>query len=329
MVFFGVDEGNGSWEDLYALHTIDGSLAWKQRITDVSGIGGLLVSHDLIYIETGASTDSSDYLIQALNISDGSLRWSYRYRADFSDVSQGLNAVGNGKLYFTNSHTLYALNATTGLKLWQISIPSDQKFSGVILSGSTIYATSSSSCFNCEILPASSAVHAFNAKTGTSVWQSQRVAGYLTVPTAANGIVYAGSQDGNLYALHAANGIVLWRSFTGGELHVQPQVHDGLVFVGTAIFLSKDDPNSTPTHLLAYDAVNGHQSWSYTFPPNKYDGYAPIFVGNGQLFTISYDDDVDIHVIDILQSTTGKLIQQQSLTISGYSSSFLTMMLAQ
>jgi outer membrane protein assembly factor BamB len=318
MVFFGAVEGRGSWVDLYALHAADGSLAWKQRITDVSAIGGLLVARDLIYIETGASTDSSDYIIRAINVRDGSLRWSYRYQTDFSDSSQGLNDVGNGGLYVTTSHILYALNATTGTKLWQVNIPSDQKFSGVLLFDRTVYATSSSGCFNCEVQPDSSAVFAFNASTGKQVWQSQRVAGFLTYPIEANDIVYAGSQDGHLYALRAANGTVLWRSYAGGELHVKPQINDGLVFVGTAPFLGKDDPNTTSTHLFASDAIHGNQRWSYTFSPNKYDGYMPIFVGNGLLYTISDDNNFDIHFIDILQATTGKLVQQQSITISGY-----------
>ena len=317
-VFFGALEGSGSWADLYALHAADGSLAWKQRITDVSAIGGLLVSHGLIYIETGASIDLTDHIIRALNLSDGSLRWSYRYPTDFSDTSQGLNVSGNGDLYGTTSHSLFALNATTGTKLWQTSIQSEQKFSGVILSDHTIFATSSSGCFNCEVLPSSSAVYAFNASTGKQVWQSQRVAGFPTYPAEANGIVYAGSQDGHLYAFRATNSTMLWRSYTGGELHIQPQVNHGLVFVGTAPFLASDNPNTTSTHLFAYDAVNGRRQWSYTFPPNKYDGYMPIFVGNGLLYTISNDDNIDIHVIDLLQATTGKQVQQQSYNISGY-----------
>ena len=90
MVFFGALEGNSNWVDLYTLHAADGSLAWRQRVTDVSAIGGLLVSHGQIYSETGASTDSSNYIIRALNVRDGSLRWSYRYPTNFSDNSQDL-----------------------------------------------------------------------------------------------------------------------------------------------------------------------------------------------------------------------------------------------
>ena len=111
LVFFGTLEGSSSWVDLYALHAADGSLAWKQRVTDVSAIGGLLVLHDLIYIQTGASTDgSSDYIIRALNVRDGSLRWSYRYPTDFSNDSQGLSDVGNGMLYVTTHiHSLFSM----------------------------------------------------------------------------------------------------------------------------------------------------------------------------------------------------------------------------
>jgi len=324
MVFFGVNE-TGSWVDLYAVHADTGSLAWKVRVTDASGIGGLLVLHDLIYIETGASTNGSpDYIIRALNVRNGSLRWSYRYQADFTNDTQELREVGNGEVYITSSRTLYALNATTGKQLWSAIFYGDQNFSGVRLLDGVIYATSSAGCFNCEVQPASSAVYAFNATTGAQIWQSQRVAGYLTLPTEARGIVYAGSQDGYLYALRATNGTVLWRHYTGGELHVQPQVVDGLVCAGTAPFLGKDDPNTTSTHLFAYDAASGRQRWSYTFSPNQYYGYPPILAGNGLLYTTP-TGDLTAHLIDILQAATGKLVQQYRITISGY---FLSLTLA-
>jgi eukaryotic-like serine/threonine-protein kinase len=314
LVFFAAYEKTGSWVDLYALHADSGSLAWKARVTDVSQIVGLLVANGLIYTEIGASTDGSPVdIIRAFNVSDGSLRWTFRYQTDFRNGTEGLDDVGNGMVYLTTSQSLDALNAETGKQVWSASIVGDQSFSGVNFFDGEIYATSSSGCFNCEVQPNASIVYAFNATTGKLLWESDRVAGYLTYPAEAQGIVYAGSQDGHLYALRAKDGTQLWRDYTGGELHIQPQVIDGLVCVGTALFLdSTADPNTTPTHLFGFDAATGRQRWSYTFAPNEYDGYGSIVPGNNLLYISPTNS-----LIDTLQASDGKLVQSYNIAISG------------
>jgi outer membrane protein assembly factor BamB len=313
MVFFGVNE-TGSWMDLYAVHADTGSLAWKVRITDVSGIGGLLVLQDMIYIETGDAVHSSPpvNVISALSVRDGSVRWTYRYSPTLTDTGMGLSSVGEGAVYVTDSNSLFALNATTGKQLWQANPPREQGNVVASLLDRVLYATSSAGCFNCVIQPSSSLVYAFDPATGTQRWQSQLFDGFLTPPMEAHGIVYVGSQDSHLHALRASDGRQLWTSYAGGELHVTPQVSNGLVCVGTVPFLDKDAPNATATHLMAFDAPTGHQQWSYTFPPNQFDGYEPILSGNGMLYTTSWDKR-----IAIVQATTGKLLQQYSVLMSG------------
>jgi outer membrane protein assembly factor BamB len=314
MVYFSAYEKIGSWVDLYAVHADTGSLAWKVRVTDASGIGGLLVLHDLIYIETGDAVHSSPpvNIISALSVRDGSVRWTYRYPLTTTDTGMGLSSAGDGAVYVTGSNPLFALNATTGKQMWQANLPQDQGNAVSSLLDGVLYVTSSASCFNCEIQPSSSLVSAFDPATGTQLWQSQRLAGFLTPPLEARGIVYVGSQDGHLHALRASDGMQLWTSYAGGELHVTPQVINGLVCVGTAPFLGKDDPNTTATHIIAFDATSGHQQWSYTVPPTQSSGYEPILSGNGTLYTTSGDKR-----IDILQATTGKLLQQYSVLMSG------------
>jgi len=128
----------------------------------------------------------------------------------------------------------------------------------------------------------------------------------------SQGVVYVGSQDGHLHALRASDGKQLWTSAAGGELHATPQVANGLVIVSTAPFLGSDDPNTTPTHVLAFDATSGQQRWSYTFPPNQADGYQPLLAGNGSVYTVSGDMR-----IDVLQAATGKLLQQYGVLLTG------------
>jgi hypothetical protein len=50
----------------------------------------------------------------------------------------------------------------------------------------------------------------------------------------ANGVVYVGSNDGNVYALNARTGTLLWSYTTGWDvLDSSPVVANGVVYVGS------------------------------------------------------------------------------------------------
>jgi outer membrane protein assembly factor BamB len=52
-------------------------------------------------------------------------------------------------------------------------------------------------------------------------------------PAVANGVVYIGSADHNLYALNASTGAKLWSYTTGSEVYSSPVVVNGMVYVGS------------------------------------------------------------------------------------------------
>jgi PGF-CTERM protein len=52
-------------------------------------------------------------------------------------------------------------------------------------------------------------------------------------PAVANGVVYVGSDDNNLYALNATTGAKLWSYTTGGYVDSSPAVVKGVVYVGS------------------------------------------------------------------------------------------------
>jgi outer membrane protein assembly factor BamB len=49
----------------------------------------------------------------------------------------------------------------------------------------------------------------------------------------ANGVVYVGSFDGNVYALNASTGAELWSFPTGSYVTSSPAVANGVVYVGS------------------------------------------------------------------------------------------------
>ena len=72
-------------------------------------------------------------------------------------------------------------------------------------------------------------------------------------PAVANGVVYVGSDDGNVYALNAATGARLWSYTTGAYVESSPAVANGVVYVGS------DDGN-----VYALNAATGAKLWSYS-----------------------------------------------------------------
>jgi outer membrane protein assembly factor BamB len=70
-----------------------------------------------------------------------------------------------------------------------------------------------------------------DASTGTKLW-SFATGGCANSPAVANGVVYVGSCDGNVYALDASTGVRLWSFMTGGGTY-SPIVADGMVFVSS------------------------------------------------------------------------------------------------
>ena len=76
----------------------------------------------------------------------------------------------------------------------------------------------------------------------------------------ANGVLYAGSDDGKLYAYNAQSGALLWSAFTESAITGSPAVVNGMVYAG-----------SNDGNLYAY-AINGGNNAVYknkkTQPPS-------------------------------------------------------------
>jgi outer membrane protein assembly factor BamB len=75
---------------------------------------------------------------------------------------------------------------------------------------------------------------------------------YLSGPAVAGARVFAGSGNGEVLAVDAAAGRVVWRFATGGRVRSSPTVADGVVYVG-----------SFDGHLYALDAESGALRWKF------------------------------------------------------------------
>ncbi len=96
----------------------------------------------------------------------------------------------------------------------------------------------------------------------------------MSSPAIANGVVYVGSGNGNIYALNALTGEYLWNYLTGGDVESSPAVADGVVYVG-----------SNDGNIYALDATTGVLIWSYATGSSAFSSPAvaggAVFVGGG------------------------------------------------
>jgi outer membrane protein assembly factor BamB len=175
-------------------------------------------------------------------------------------------AVVNGVVYLgSDDGNVYALNASTGAKLW--SYTTGAVGSSPAVANGVVYVSSGGG------------VYALNASTGAKLWSYTTVGGTASSPAVANGVVYVGSNDNNVYALDAATGAKLWSFQTGGLIsYSSPAVANGAVYVGSSDY-----------NVYALNASTGALIWKYA---TEYFVDSSPAVANGVVYIGSEDKNV-------------------------------------
>ena len=112
-------------------------------------------------------------------------------------ISNGVVYVGSGYNVFnyeTGVGYVYALDASTGTKIWNYTVNGCVDSSPAVVDG-VVYVGSWDTY-----------VYALNATTGSYMWRSGLGGRVSSSPAVANGVVYIGSFDRNVYALDAKVG---------------------------------------------------------------------------------------------------------------------------
>jgi outer membrane protein assembly factor BamB len=136
-------------------------------------------------------------------------------------------------------------------------------------------------------------LYAFDARSGAPLWHAATGAAIQSSPAVANGLVYIGSMDGRLYAFNAETGAPRWSTITGAGIEGSPTAADGLVFVG-------NDNGS----LFALNAKTGVVRWTkslYTHGP-----ISTPAVGHGVVYFA-----IGGGLLDAYDVNTGALLWEQ------------------
>ena len=174
-----------------------------------------IVSGDLVYV------GSSDHNFYALDLATGNIKWKFKTDSRIP----GSAAVSNGFVFFESyDSNFYCLDATTGTLKWKFKTEGERRFAAKHLHGAEPAAETMPDPFDF----------------------------FLSSPVVANGLVYFGSGDTNIYALDASTGTLKWKFKTGDVVHASPALANGTLFVG-----------SWDSYFYALDAATGKEKWRF------------------------------------------------------------------
>jgi len=155
-----------------------------------------------------------DGTITALDVRSKQVRWQYKTDGR---VRSAVTVARDAVLAASDDGFVYALELSSGVLLWGVDV-----------------ARTAAS----RVLPATGPPYEYD---------------YLqSSPVYADGMVFVGSPDGQLYAIDAEVGEVRWRFRTAGKVRSTPVVHDGTVYFG-----------SWDGHVYAVDTTSGKAKWHY------------------------------------------------------------------
>jgi outer membrane protein assembly factor BamB len=168
-------------------------------------------------------------------------------------------------LYFGGDDgNVYAVDAESGRQIWKRTTGGPAPCTPAVVDG-VVYIGSYDGKF-----------YALDAKTGQLKWKfrtegerrfeaknlhgmlpkTQTIADpydiYLSSPVVAQGAVYFGSGDGNVYAVDIVTGEQRWKFKTGDVVHSSPAFADGVLFFG-----------SWDSYFYAVDAATGKEKWRF------------------------------------------------------------------
>ena len=221
----------------------------------------------------------------ALDLDDGHIRWSKRLQdydvwtvpcivsglgtcpspkgPDYDlggsgpNILPGLGLVGFGQ----KSGVYWALNLDNGDVRWRTQVGPGGNTGGIqwgtATDGWRIYvAITNGNQMPYTLVPGGQQItwgawSALNAFTGKPIWQTaDPTVGAIDMGSVsvANGVMYAGSQSGSMYALDAATGRILWSFASGGTVLDGPSIVDGTVYWGSGY----NNPGTPNNKLYAF-----------------------------------------------------------------------------
>ena len=264
----------------YCFDAETGAILWEYNPGSHLGywVSGSAAAYDLVY------ELNKDGNLYALDVNTGNLVWKYEGPGNL--FWPGWPVVADGKVYATTGQRVsydpytfeysesefVCLDAFTGDLIWEMDIETHSPRDSIAVAYGNLYiipgyiqemtmnryetlnevwAIGSDSWSMWRNEPDNSGSGQAGPSELNLRWSFKTGAGVGSTPVIAEGRVYSGSQDKNIYCLDARDGELLWSYATGARLKSSVAVADGKVYVGP------DDG-----HVYCLDAKTGILIWS-------------------------------------------------------------------
>ena len=187
---------------------------WKFH-TPGQVISSPAVVGDTVYV------GSTDHNLYAVDRETGTLQWKFETGSRVTSSP----AVAAGVVFFESYDGIfYAVESTIGKLKWKFQTGGERRYTGKHLHGTQPADESMPDPFDF----------------------------YLSSAVVADGSIYFGSGDGNVYTLDERSGQRKWEFQTGEVVHASPALADGALFVG-----------SWDSYFYALDARTGQEKWRF------------------------------------------------------------------
>jgi len=285
-----------------------------RRLTVGASLLGAVVALVAAYLLLGPSGSDTPTL---RSLGEGDETWSVRTDGPILSTP----AVSGGSvLVGSDDQSIYAFRAATGQEQWRVSTGGPVRSSPAVAGGTVfigsfdgnVYAIgadggerwSTPTGFEVFSSPAVSAdtvvigaegVLALDAGSGAEQWRFDTGGPVNSSPAISDGVAYAGSHDGFLYALDLETGGEIWRLKVSKPVNSSPTVSNGVVYVGGGRGLSAvaaesgerlwtldvaDGINSSPAVAAGAVYVGARDSYIYGLDAETGDELWRVAVGD-------------------------------------------------
>ncbi|HEY0756250.1 MAG TPA: PQQ-binding-like beta-propeller repeat protein [Ktedonobacteraceae bacterium] len=285
----------------------------------------LLGAHGIVYASGCSKVNESNCFVIALNATTGHQLWSYNTISEVIWITLQDNVVFGAQF-----EQYLALNARTGARLWQKTLPLSHFGLAPIITGNPVVSQNVLYLVACAngvmVVEADCYLYAINISNGIEKWSIEMQKNVTFTPVVTNNRVYVGTAENQLLALDTT-GRSVWTlnlntplamnrpssaetdffAMSGGDSLLMKPL---LVANGSLYIQTMANQHPTPTHLLAVDTTNHSTYWSRQLDVSYNIVPAPqtLSATDTQLYVLNGPDS-----IGVLNPSDGSVLRTYTL----------------